>query len=407
MPFGRKHLPDGEERNFDELYVDVLKPELEELDLAVTRADDIFGPPGIIDVVWRGIQEAEVVVAVMTGRFPNVALELGLALLLGKRIVMVTERPEDIPSDLQGLRYITYTYDGPSLLKMARTLKETIEAIRSEPVDEMMTVPMPGTGTASVKATVISVVKDAVTVQADGGRRAVMGPADVDWSKILTDMTRRFSVGQELNGAFEMDLSGNQRYSLIANEPNPWPDLARSCSPGAVMTGQVRNVADNLGVFVEVAPGISGLIPHYTVPAHVQLQRGAMVGVRVEKFDAIQRRIDLRLVGEPRRTDASHPNGNDAAISVSTGAHLEGEVVKAAAERGYILLTAEELPGPALLHVSRMSEELRDDLLAGKVEVGEIIDVELVEIDAMRNRFLVADLPLGDEEDEVALPQAS
>ena len=391
MPFGVKTLPNGEERDFDELYRELLVPIYEDLGLTAVRADDIYGPAGVMDTLWQGIQEAEIVVAVMTGRYPNVMLEVGLCLVLGKRYVMVTEERDDIPSDLQGERYISYGNDGTSMMRMARELKETIAARRSEAVNEMMTVPMPGAGTASVPAEVISVVKDAVTVQAADGRRAVMGPGDVTWSRLITDMTKKFTVGEELKGAFEMDLSGNQRYTLN-DGPNPWPELIRACPPGTKVTGTVRNVVDELGAFVEVADGINGMVPHFAIPAYINLQRGSRVSVDVHRVDQARRRVELRLTGAADGHRLAPVDQAHSPIDAAVGDRFEGRVVRAAAEKGFILVEADGLPRTALLHISKMSDDLRADLAAGLVELDEIIDVELVEIDLARNRFAVAEV---------------
>jgi small subunit ribosomal protein S1 len=397
MPFGIKTLPGGEERDFDELYRVLLVPTYEELGLTPVRADDIYGPHGVLDTVWQGIQEADIVVAVMTGRYPNVMLELGLCLLLGKRYVMITESRDDIPSDLQGERYIAYSNDGPSMLRMQRELKDTITARRSEAANEMMTVPMPVAGSESVPARVISVVRDAVTVEADDGRRAVMGPGDVTWNKLVTDLTKKYRVGQDLNGSFEMDLSGNQRYSLLTT-PNPWPDLARIAAPGTVIAGVVHNVVDGLGAFVEVAEGINGMVPHFTIPAHVRLERGVRVNVEVHRLDPDQRRIELRLLDAREGRHPSPPAQDRRPIGVEVGDRLESWVVRAVPEKGFILVKSDELPRPALLHMSRMSDALGSDLLAGLVEEDEIVDVEVVRIDIERNRIEVAEVdPPADE----------
>ena len=54
-----------------------------ELNFVCLRADDLLGGGYIMDDVLRGIGEAEIVIADLTGRNPNVFYELGIAHIRG------------------------------------------------------------------------------------------------------------------------------------------------------------------------------------------------------------------------------------------------------------------------------------------------------------------------------------
>jgi len=91
------------------------------------RADDLFGAE-IMEDVWKGICAARVVIADLTGRNPNVYYELGLAHVLGKRVILLTQDVNDIPADLKRFRFVTYqdNVDGFSSLDkgLNRSLRE-------------------------------------------------------------------------------------------------------------------------------------------------------------------------------------------------------------------------------------------------------------------------------------------
>jgi hypothetical protein len=94
-----------------------------EMDLLPERADNRHGPI-ITEDIWRGIVEARIVVADVTGWNPNVFYELGIAHTLGKDVVLITQPTNRLPFDTQGYRHIIYS-DNPAGVK---TLKAEIPA---------------------------------------------------------------------------------------------------------------------------------------------------------------------------------------------------------------------------------------------------------------------------------------
>lgn len=97
-------------------YESVYKPAIEKAGLQPVRADaEIFGAGKIMDQVWSGIQNANVLVAELTSRNPNVFYELGLAHALRKPVVLVSSNEDDVPFDLQHIRVIYYDVNDPFL----------------------------------------------------------------------------------------------------------------------------------------------------------------------------------------------------------------------------------------------------------------------------------------------------
>lgn len=126
MPFGSF---------FDSYYRELYQPSVRDAGLEPMRADSLFAPSEIIQDIWSLTQRAELLLADLTGRNPNVFYELGLAHAIGKPVVLVTNSIEDVPFDLRGLRVITYNKDEPnwgSQLRVAITasIKEVLESPR-------------------------------------------------------------------------------------------------------------------------------------------------------------------------------------------------------------------------------------------------------------------------------------
>lgn len=115
----------------------VIKSILEPKGYGVTYWGDRGGQL-VFDDVWLLLNESEVVLVDFTEKRPNVYLEYGMALVLGKPVVAITQRKEDIPSDTPGLKYIIYKDKlGDTALRenLTRAIEHTVgdlDRLRSE-----------------------------------------------------------------------------------------------------------------------------------------------------------------------------------------------------------------------------------------------------------------------------------
>jgi len=101
------------------IYENIIKPVIKDLKLECLRADEIFTSKPIIEDIWNNIKKARFLIADLTDRNPNVFYELGLAHALNKEVILLTQNINDVPFDLQHLRYIFYqdSIAGADILK--------------------------------------------------------------------------------------------------------------------------------------------------------------------------------------------------------------------------------------------------------------------------------------------------
>jgi small subunit ribosomal protein S1 len=97
--------------------------------------------------------------------------------------------------------------------------------------------------------------------------------------------------------------------SLKSLERDPWDDAAAALPPGTTLRGKVMR-AEPFGAFIEVAPGVEGLIHISELGAgrHLQHARevvksGAELDVTVLSIDKERRRISLGLASDEERVD--------------------------------------------------------------------------------------------------------
>jgi hypothetical protein len=102
-----------------------------QLRLSVERADDRISANAIMADIWSGICNCGVVVADCTGKNANVFYELGIAHVVGREAVLITQDVRDIPFDTAHLRHIPYLPTEIGLRKLQADLAKAISGIRS------------------------------------------------------------------------------------------------------------------------------------------------------------------------------------------------------------------------------------------------------------------------------------
>jgi small subunit ribosomal protein S1 len=113
------------------------------------------------------------------------------------------------------------------------------------------------------------------------------------WDQV-EDLTTRLSRGQKLDVRIvELDTV-HSKVTVSTRDPNldPWRTIGEKLHPGEVRTGRVMGQAD-FGAFVEVLPGLQGLLHASRLAGNPVPAPGAQVEVRVLSIDAAQRRIEL------------------------------------------------------------------------------------------------------------------
>jgi len=117
------------------VYEDHMKTVAVKLDMSISRVDDFFTSERIMDEIWTAMLNATILVADCTGRNPNVFYEIGIAHVIGKPTILITQHADDIPFDLRHRRYIEYAYTPRGMKAFEDTLERAIRAITTEDTD--------------------------------------------------------------------------------------------------------------------------------------------------------------------------------------------------------------------------------------------------------------------------------
>jgi hypothetical protein len=93
---------------FDDIYQLGIKQSCEDANAYCERVDEQIFTESILERIYNQISKADIIIADMTNRNPNVFYEVGYAHALGKRTILLTQNSEDIPFDLKHYPHIIY-----------------------------------------------------------------------------------------------------------------------------------------------------------------------------------------------------------------------------------------------------------------------------------------------------------
>jgi small subunit ribosomal protein S1 len=125
--------------------------------------------------------------------------------------------------------------------------------------------------------------------------------SELSWSRI-NDASEIVQVGQKVDVIVHRLDRQTRKIALSLKQlhGNPWDDFARNNKPGARVNGTVTRTTD-FGAFVEIAPGIEGLI-HISELSTQRVRKasevvkvGQPVEVQILTLEPGQRRIGLSL----------------------------------------------------------------------------------------------------------------
>ncbi len=85
--------------------------------------------------------------------------------------------------------------------------------------------------------------------------------SEISWTDRITDLHRRFKVGNEIEVLIVSIDKENRRMSLSVKqlEKNPWESVEEQFKVGDKVKGNISNITD-FGIFVQILPGIDGLV---------------------------------------------------------------------------------------------------------------------------------------------------
>jgi len=214
---------------------------------------------------------------------------------------------------------------------------------------------------------------------------ALLHVSDISRSRV-SKPTDVLSVGQEVEVKVLKIDPEKRRISVGMKqlEPDPWDSVAAKYKPGERARGTVTRVLD-FGAFVELEPGIEGLIhisemswaKKVRTPSDV-VKPGETVEAVILGVSAGERRISLGLkqaLGDPWA---------DVAQKFAVGSVIEGPVTSLTKFGAFVQLS-EGVEG--MIHLSDISAEKRINHPQDMLKIGQSVKAQVLEVDTERRRL--------------------
>jgi small subunit ribosomal protein S1 len=218
-----------------------------------------------------------------------------------------------------------------------------------------------------------------------GGVDGLLHVGDISWSRV-TDPATELAVGDVMDlKVLKVDKqTGKLSLGLKQMSTDPWEEAAAKLTPGERVTGEVTRLAD-FGAFVEILPGVEGLIhvSEMSWTKRVQrpgdiLKKGERVEAVVLKVEPAVRRLGLGLkqvLGNPWDTIKDrYPNGKI----------VEGKVTRIA-KFGAFVEVEEGIEG--LVHISEFTSEKRIQSPSEVVKPGQVVRAVVLSADPETRRL--------------------
>jgi small subunit ribosomal protein S1 len=218
-----------------------------------------------------------------------------------------------------------------------------------------------------------------------GGVDALLHVGDISWSRI-DNTANVLSVGQLIEAKILKIDPQKRRISIGMKQlaPHPWDSVPGKYTVGERVGGTVSRVTD-FGAFVEVAPGVEGLI-HVSEMSWVKKVRkpsdlvkpGDTVEAVILSINADEHRMSLGLkqaLGDPWAA---------AERRFAVGTVVEGPVMSLTSFGAFVEV-GDGIEG--MIHVSDISAEKRIHHPQDVLKVGQVIKAQVLEIDPEKRRL--------------------
>jgi len=221
-----------------------------------------------------------------------------------------------------------------------------------------------------VEGKVVSITDYGAFVELEKGIEGLVHISEMSWTEHIRHPSQMVSLGQVVQvKILNIDGEGKKiSLGMKQLEPDPWENIADRYPPGTVMRGKVRNIT-NFGVFVEIEPGIDGLVHISDLSWTKRIRHPSEMVKKNQEMDVVVLNIDT----DDRRISLGHKQvetnpWNQFAQVYDEGAKTNGTVARIE-DKGLVVelpmeveafLPQTELPAGKTIDSYRDGEELED-----------------------------------------------
>jgi small subunit ribosomal protein S1 len=246
-----------------------------------------------------------------------------------------------------------------------------------------------------VQGKVVSITNYGAFVEIEPGIEGLVHISEMSWTRNVRHPSKIVSIGETIEAVVLKVDEAEEKISLgmKQTEQDPWMVLPLKYPVGTRINGKVRNLT-SFGAFVEIEPGIDGLIhisdmswtKRVQHPSEV-VKKGDAVDVVILNIDAENKRISLGL--KQAEEDPWLKIGETYPI----GMELRGRSVRLM-DKGVVVDLGNDIEG--FVPMSQLGVPNIENP-GEAVKEGQALDLKVLEVDPIHHRIVLAVIGYPDE----------
>ncbi|MEX2182286.1 MAG: 30S ribosomal protein S1 [Gemmatimonadaceae bacterium] len=250
-----------------------------------------------------------------------------------------------------------------------------------------------------ISGKVVSITNYGAFIELEPGIEGLVHISEMSWTRNVRHPSKLVSIGEAIDAVVLKVDPTEEKISLgmKQTEQDPWMVLPVKYPVGTRLNGKVRNLT-SFGAFVEIEPGIDGLIhisdmswtKRVQHPSEV-VKKGDSVDVVILNIDADNKRISLGL------KQASEDPWLRIGETYPVGTELPGKVARLM-DKGVVVDVGNDIEGfVPLSHLNLTGAQVNSS--ADVAWEGMAMNVRILEVDPIHRRIVlgVVDIPAGQE----------
>src|SRR5688500_8295116 len=240
-----------------------------------------------------------------------------------------------------------------------------------------------------VQGKVVSITNYGAFIELEPGIEGLVHISEMSWTRNVRHPSKLVSIGETIEAVVLKVDPNEEKISLgmKQTEQDPWMMLPQKYPIGTRLSGKVRNLT-SFGAFVEIEPGIDGLIhisdmswtKRVQHPSEV-VKKGDSVDVVILNIDSENKRISLGL------KQAEEDPWLRIGETYPVGTEMRSKVVRLM-DKGVVVDIGNDIEG--FVPISQLGQGATVNSPADVVYEGMNLDVRVLEVDPIHRRIVLA-----------------
>jgi len=241
---------------------------------------------------------------------------------------------------------------------------------------------------SKITGKVVSLTDYGAFIEIERGIEGLIHISEMSWTQHVKHPSQVVSLGQNVEVQVLNIDKDEKKISLGMKqlEPDPWSELMQKYPIGSIHKGAVRNLA-NFGVFVELEPGVDGLVHISDLSWTKKLRHPGEVLKKGQELDVIV----LGVEPDQRRISLGHKQLNmnpwdEFAGDYSVGSETEGTIVRII-DKGVVIELPQGVDG--FIPTSQLASAPVKNI-AQFFRVGDQLPLKVIEFDKESKRITLS-----------------